>query len=396
MADPASFCNDKKQVKTMIKAAYLHIPFCEHICHYCDFNKVFLKGQPVDEYLQAMEQEIKMTLAQFPASQLETIFVGGGTPTSLNESQLFRFCESISNELPKSANLEFTFEANPGDLSKQKLQILKEAGVNRLSLGVQTFNDELLEKIGRVHRAKDVFQTVEAAKEVGFENISIDLIYSLPTQTIEDLKQTLTAAFSLNIPHFSAYSLIIEPKTVFYNLMRKGKLPTPGEDIEAMMYELVMEEMEKHGYRQYEISNFSKPGFESRHNLTYWNNEHYYGFGAGAHSYLNGMRRSNIGPVKRYIDVINSGELPVLEENPVSTAEQMEEEMFLGLRKSEGVSIQRFGEKFMKDPGNIFQDEIKQLVAEGLLEVRGDRIYLTKRGRLLGNEVFQAFLGVSN
>ncbi|WP_066311976.1 radical SAM family heme chaperone HemW [Bacillus sp. FJAT-29814] len=380
----------------MIKAAYLHIPFCEHICHYCDFNKVFLKGQPVDEYLQAIQQEMQLTLQHYPTTELETIFVGGGTPTSLDEKQLFIFCESINRRLPQSENLEFTFEANPGDLSKDKLQILKEAGVNRLSLGVQTFNAKLLEKIGRVHRAKDVFKTIEAAKSVGFENISIDLIYSLPTQTVEDFKQTLTTAFSLDIQHFSAYSLIIEPKTVFYNLMKKGKLPTPGEDIEAQMYELVMEEMEKRGFHQYEISNFSIPGYESRHNLTYWNNEHYYGFGAGAHSYLNGVRRSNIAPVKKYIDRITGGELPVLEVNSVSMAEQMEEEMFLGLRKTDGVSVKHFIEKFAQDPGEIFKNEITDLVTKGLLELEGDRIRLTKRGRLLGNEVFQAFLGVSN
>ncbi|WHY84776.1 radical SAM family heme chaperone HemW [Neobacillus novalis] len=376
----------------MIKAAYLHIPFCEHICHYCDFNKVFLKGQPVDDYLQALDQEMKMTLSQYPTDQLETIFVGGGTPTSLNEQQLDRFCESINRNLPKSENLEFTFEANPGDLSTDKLQILKDAGVNRISLGVQTFNDELLEKIGRVHRAKDVYQTIERAKAIGFENISIDLIFSLPTQTVTDFQESLAEAFTLDITHYSAYSLIIEPKTVFYNLLKKGKLPTPGEDIEAQMYGMLMEEMEKHGFGQYEISNFSKPGFESRHNLTYWNNEYYYGFGAGAHSYVNGSRRSNSGPVKKYIDQIKCGVLPVFEDHLVTKAEQMEEEMFLGLRKTEGVSIPHFTEKFDVDPLKFFENEIADLVAKQWIDVKSNHIFLTKKGRFLGNEVFQSFL----
>ncbi|MCM2531587.1 radical SAM family heme chaperone HemW [Neobacillus pocheonensis] len=380
----------------MIKAAYLHIPFCEHICHYCDFNKVFLKGQPVDEYLRALDQEMKRTLSQYPTNNLDTIFVGGGTPTSLNEQQLERFCENINKNLPKSEELEFTFEANPGDLTKAKLQILKDAGVNRISLGVQTFNEELLQKIGRVHRKKDVFQSIENAKTVGFQNISIDLIFSLPTQTLADFKESLTEAFSLDISHYSAYSLIIEPKTVFYNLMKKGKLPTPGEDLEASMYELLMEEMKKNGFRQYEISNFSKPGFESKHNLTYWNNDYYYGFGAGAHSYLNGLRRSNSGPLKKYIDQINNGVLPVFEEHEVTKAEQMEEEMFLGLRKAEGVSIPDFTRKFGKDPLQLFNSEIEDLVGKQWLEVNENNIYLTKRGRLLGNEVFQSFLGVCN
>ncbi|WP_462412271.1 radical SAM family heme chaperone HemW [Neobacillus sp. Marseille-QA0830] len=377
----------------MVKATYLHIPFCEHICHYCDFNKVFLKGQPVDDYLSALEQEIKLTLERRPTKQLDTIFVGGGTPTSLNEKQLYRFCETIRQNLPAGPRMEFTFEANPGDLSKEKLQILKEAGVNRISLGVQTFNDELLKKIGRVHRAKDVYHTIESAKQLGFENISIDLIFSLPTQTIADFKESLEIAFSLDIPHYSAYSLIIEPKTVFYNLMRKGSLLTPGEDIEAQMYEMLMEEMEKHGFWQYEISNFAKPGYESRHNLTYWNNEWYYGFGAGAHGYVDGIRRSNIGPVNRYIERVNHGSLPILEEHQVTLTEQMEEEMFLGLRKAKGVSISHFQEKFSKDPLLLFHKEINELTGKQWIEVSDDNIYLTKTGKLLGNEVFQAFIG---
>lgn len=391
--DSCLFLFRRIEVEKLIKAAYIHIPFCEHICHYCDFNKVFLKGQPVDEYLNALDLEIKMTLQEFPTNELDTIFVGGGTPTSLNEKQLYVLCESINNNLPKSSNIEFTFEANPGDLSKDKLQILKNAGVNRLSLGVQTFNDELLERIGRVHRAKDVYRTIDLAKSLGFSNISIDLIYSLPNQTIEDYKASLEKAFSLDIPHYSAYSLIIEPKTVFYNLMKKGKLPTPGEDIEAQMYEILMDEMDKHGVRQYEISNFSIPGYESRHNLTYWNNNHYYGFGAGAHSYINGIRRSNIGPIKKYIDRISNNEFPIYEDHFVTSTEQMEEEMFLGLRKTEGVSISQFYQKYNQNPLTLFNKEINELVDKKWIEVKNDYIYLTRTGKLLGNEVFQAFLG---
>ena len=291
----------------------------------------------VDDYLQTLDKEMALTLSQYPDETIETVFVGGGTPTSLTETQLSILCESINNNLPISKNREYTFEANPGDLSIEKLQILKETGVNRISLGVQTFNDDLLKSIGRVHRAKDVIRSIEDIKTAGFENISIDLIFSLPGQTLTDFKQTLLEAFKLDLPHYSGYSLIIEPKTVFYNLIKKGKLQTANEDLEAEMYELLIDEMEKHGYRQYEISNFSKQGYESRHNLTYWNNEEYFGFGAGAHSYVSGIRRSNIGPVNKYINYIHQGKLPLLEKNKVSRSEQMEEEMFLGLRKTEGV-----------------------------------------------------------
>ncbi|WNS74357.1 radical SAM family heme chaperone HemW [Bacillus sp. DTU_2020_1000418_1_SI_GHA_SEK_038] len=376
----------------MIKAAYIHIPFCEHICHYCDFNKVFLEGQPVDEYLNSLNKEMELQLIKSPADQLNSIFVGGGTPTALNEQQLDKLCRIIRDRLPYNEQTEFTFEANPGDLSEEKLCILYEAGVNRISFGVQTFNEELLKKIGRVHRAKDVFQSVEAAKKIGFENISIDLIYSLPGQTVSDFRETLDTSFTLDIDHYSGYSLIIEPKTVFYNLMRKGKLQSPGEDAETEMFKILMEEMDKNGFKQYEISNFSKPGFESKHNLTYWNNEWYYGFGAGSHGYVNGKRVSNHGPLKKYMDSLKMGKLPIFEENRVTRTEQIEEEMFLGLRKTSGVAISRFIEKFGENPVELFEAELKELIAREWIIVTENQIQLSQKGRYLGNEVFQFFL----
>ncbi|MEK4969202.1 radical SAM family heme chaperone HemW [Cytobacillus sp. FSL R7-0696] len=376
----------------MIQAAYLHIPFCEHICHYCDFNKVFLKGQPVDEYLQYLDKEMEITMNSSDYSPFKTIFVGGGTPTALNEKQLATFLESIRKRLPLAGQYEFTFEANPGDLSYEKLKLLYDYGVNRLSLGVQTFNDQLLEKIGRVHRAKDVYQSVESAKKAGFKNMSIDLIYSLPTQTMADFQETLTTSFQLDVQHYSAYSLIIEPKTVFYNLMRKGKLHTPGEDVEAAMYELLMEKMKENGFEQYEISNFSKPGFESKHNLTYWNNEAYFGFGAGAHSYVEGYRRSNYGPLKKYMEPLDQNELPIMDKHEVTKKEKMEEEMFLGLRKTQGVSMKAFKDKYDIEIMEIFREELLAHEQKSLLEIQGDSIQLTKQGRLLGNEVFQSFI----
>lgn len=379
----------------MSKAAYIHIPFCEHICHYCDFNKVFLQGQPVDQYIGFMKKEMELTIQEAPTSHLRSIFVGGGTPTALNEQQLETLCQGIRDILPFNSETEFTFEANPGDLSKEKLQILYDAGVNRLSFGVQTFNDELLERIGRVHRAKDVFKSIEHAKQAGFKNISVDLIYSLPGQTLADFKETLHTSFSLDIQHYSGYSLIIEPKTVFYNLMRKGRLPLPGEDTEAAMFEELMEQMDKHGYHQYEISNFALPGYESQHNLTYWNNDEYYGFGAGAHSYVNGRRRSNYGPLKKYMEPLKQGQFPTLEETKPTKAEKMEEEMFLGLRKNEGVSIPRFIKRYEVSPLDLFANEMAVLTEKKLIIVENNFIRLTKKGRFLGNEVFQSFLGVA-
>ncbi|WP_445490318.1 radical SAM family heme chaperone HemW [Niallia sp. 03133] len=377
----------------MIKAAYLHIPFCEHICHYCDFNKVFLKGQPVDEYLNALEQEIELTLAQFGRSPLSTIFVGGGTPTALSAAQLERLCGIINNRLEMNGKLEYTFEANPGDLSEDKLKALFNGGVNRLSFGVQSFNNDLLKRIGRTHKAEDVFTTIEAAKKIGFTNISVDLIYSLPGQTLTDFKQTLETAFTLDIQHFSGYSLIIEPKTVFYNLRRKGKLPMPGEDVEASMYGVLLEEMHKHGFEQYEISNFAKPGYKSIHNLTYWNNEEYFGFGAGSHGYVSGCRRSNYGPLKKYMEPLTQNELPLFENHQVTKIEKMEEEMFLGLRKNDGVNIKLFEKKYQENPLFLFQKEVDELLNRELIVLKNNSLQLTERGRFLGNEVFQFFIG---
>jgi oxygen-independent coproporphyrinogen III oxidase len=377
----------------MPHSVYIHIPFCHQICHYCDFNKVYFKGQPVDEYLQHLELEIKNTLNRYPFNEIKTIFIGGGTPTSLNEVQLEKLLSIIQSYFPTNQpDVEFTIEANPGDLTKEKLKVLKQGGVNRLSVGVQSFNDELLKKIGRTHKSIDVIKGIELSKETGFKNISIDLIYSLPNQTVHDFEETLKQAFSLNIVHFSAYSLIIEPKTVFYNLLRKGKLPLPSQDHEAKMYDILMAQMEKHGYAQYEISNFAIPGYESLHNLTYWNNEEYYGFGAGAHSYLSGVRIVNAGPLKKYMNLINENGIPYIEENVVTEREKMEEELFLGLRKMAGVSVLHFFNKFGQSIFDVFGKQIQENSDKGLLHVNEESVFLTRKGKFLGNEVFQTFL----
>ncbi|MBC1982850.1 radical SAM family heme chaperone HemW [Listeria booriae] len=373
-------------------AVYIHIPFCEHICYYCDFNKVFLEGQPVDEYVDLLIKEMEMVTKRHTMSPVETVFVGGGTPTTLNEAQLAKLCSSISRLFPMTENAEFSFEANPGDLSISKLQVMKDYGVNRLSMGVQSFNNELLKKIGRIHTVDDVYQSVNNAKQVGFENVSIDLIFSLPGQTEADFEDTLTKALDLDLPHYSAYSLIIEPKTIFYNLMQKGKLILPGEDAEANMYEKLMSTMEKHGRKQYEISNFAKPGYESRHNIVYWSNEHYFGFGAGAHGYIGETRYANYGPLKKYMQPLQNGDLPTFQQKELSLKEKMEEEMFLGLRKVTGVDKAHFQAKFGQSLDATFANAIDKTIEKGWLESTPESVRLTRRGRFLGNNVFQEFL----
>lgn len=373
-------------------AVYIHIPFCEHICYYCDFNKVFLEGQPVDEYVDLLIKEMQITAANKQMEPIDTVFVGGGTPTTLNEAQIAKLCTAIQEIFPMKEEVEFSFEANPGDLSVAKVQTMKDYGVNRISMGVQSFNNDLLKKIGRIHTVKDVYQSVENMRTVGFENVSIDLIFSLPGQTEADFQDTLNQALALDLPHYSAYSLIIEPKTIFYNLMQKGKLFLPGQDAEANMYDLLLVEMEKHGRKQYEISNFAKEGFESKHNITYWSNEHYYGFGAGAHGYIGNTRYSNFGPIKKYMEPLQENKLPVFQQKELTLKEKMEEEMFLGLRKVSGVSKAGFQRKFGQNLDTTFQNAIQKTMAKGWLENNEENVALTRNGRFLGNNVFQEFL----
>ncbi|MDU4271503.1 MAG: radical SAM family heme chaperone HemW [Enterococcus hirae] len=373
-------------------SAYIHIPFCEHICYYCDFNKVFLEGQPVDEYVEMLLKEMEITLKQHPVKELETLYVGGGTPTSLTAVQLDRLLAGAREILPFKEGKEFTVEANPGDLTKEKLQVMKNYGVNRLSMGVQTFDNRLLKKIGRKHTAEDVYQTMRFLEEENFTNMSIDLIYALPGQTLEGYRETLNQALALDLPHYSLYSLILENKTMFMNWVRQGRLELPDQETETRMFEETIQAMEKKGRHQYEISNFGLEGHESKHNLMYWNNDHYFGFGAGASGYLGNKRYRNKGPIQHYLRPLRAGELPVLETEVLLRENQIEEEMFLGLRKKIGISKQHFYERYQQTIESLYSKVLTDLEKEGLLVNESDRIYLTPKGTFLGNEVFERFL----
>lgn len=374
----------------MISSAYIHIPFCQQICHYCDFTKFFYNEELANQYLDALENEIRTAVPS--RMKVKTIFVGGGTPTALNESQLKRLLILISERFAVEDCEEYAFEANPGDLNQEKISMLKEYGVQRISLGVQVFDDAMLEEIGRVHRIKDVYENINALKQQGLNNISIDLIYSLPKQTVDHFAATLEEALAFDLPHYSAYSLQIEPKTVFYTRYKKGKLHKPHEEEEAAMFDLLRTEMEKKGKMQYEISNFAVPGFESKHNLTYWNNDYYFGFGAGAHGYLPGKRIVNLRPLPAYVNKALEDGKPVLHTEAIGLKERVEEEMFLGLRKRKGVSKQAFFDKYGQSINQIFGDSLVYLSAKGWLEESEEYVRLSDNGLLFGNEVFQEFL----
>ena len=368
-------------------SAYVHIPFCTQICYYCDFSKVFIKNQPVDSYLEHLLEEYR----SYDIQQLRTLYIGGGTPTALSASQLEVLLDGLTKNLDLSTLEELTIEANPGDLDSDKIAVLKNSSVNRVSLGVQTFDDKMLKKIGRSHLEKDIYENIDRLKLAGFDNISIDLIYALPGQTMEQVKDNVAKAIALDIPHMSLYSLILENHTVFMNRMRRGKLPLPKEEVEAEMFEYIIAELENAGFEHYEISNFSKPGFESRHNLMYWDNAEYFGIGAGASGYVNGVRYKNHGPIRHYMKAVEASNARINEEH-LSQREQMEEEMFLGLRKKSGVSIRRFEEKFVTSFEELYGQVVKDLCNQGLLQVEGQQIRMTKKGLFLGDTVAERFI----
>ncbi|MDR1567107.1 MAG: radical SAM family heme chaperone HemW [Streptococcaceae bacterium] len=370
-----------------VTSTYIHIPFCSQICYYCDFSKVLIDYQPVTSYLDALLREIEQ--ADMPAQR--TLYIGGGTPTALKANQLRYLLEGIEERVDLSKLEEYTIEANPNDLTDEIVEVIKRSKINRVSIGVQTFNPKLLKKIGRSHSQEDIFAGINRLQKAGLTNLSIDLIYALPTQTLADLKETLTLALQLELPHYSIYSLILESQTVFMNQYKQGRLLLPDSQLEFEMYELIRQTLQESGLIHYEVSNFGKLGSESRHNLVYWNNEEYFGFGAGASGYLNGVRYKNHGPIKHYLTAQTTGLLRVSEE-ALSQKEIMEEEMFLGLRKACGVSLLRFEEKFGVDFFEIYGDIARELEQKQLLDLSDGNVKMTSKGLLQGNDVFAAFI----
>lgn len=373
------------------QSVYIHIPFCQQICHYCDFTKFFYDEKLATEYIEALTNEVNTNIPG-TKNQVNTIFIGGGTPTALNLNQLRDLLKLIDTKFDVAHCLEFTIEANPGDFDEAKIKLLKAYGVTRISLGVQVFDDVMLEELGRLHKVTDVYRTIDLLQKNGFHNISIDLIYALPNQSLEQFQRSLNEAVAFNLPHYSTYALQIEPKTVFYQRYNKGKLHRPPQEEEVKMYEMLKETMRSKGLKQYEISNFAKPGKESRHNLVYWSNEHYYGFGAGAHGYLPGKRTGNIRPLPAYIKKANQDGSPILNTETIGLREMVEEEMFLGLRKLDGVNTHHFTERFGFSCEKLYKDEISYLISKGWLQKRGNQIQLTDEGILFGNDVFAQFL----
>lgn len=366
------------------KAAYVHIPFCSHICYYCDFAKVLMTGQPVEAYIDELLKEYD----SYGISNLQTLYIGGGTPSVLPADQLEKLLTHLTKNLDLEELEEFTVEANPSDLTDEVLTVLAQSPVNRISLGVQSFDDKLLKKIGRTHTEAQVYSSIERLRAAGFENITIDLIYGLPNQTMEMVERDVQKFLELDLPHVALYSLILEDHTVFMNRQRRGRLRLPSDDRNADMYEYIIETLTAKGYSHYEVSNFGKIGYESKHNMTYWDNAEYYGVGAGASGYLEGIRYKNHGPVHHYLREENKR----VNEEVLTRKQRIEEEMFLGLRKKNGVSIERFHKKFGQTLEEIYGTIIEELTLQKMLFEADGRIRMTEKGFKLGNEVFERFL----
>jgi len=303
------------------------------------------------------------------------------------------FLKTVKTYFPDwSEDIEFSMEANPGTTDLEKLAVMRAGGVNRVSFGVQAFQNELLSGIGRIHDTDDVYQSLENARKAGFDNMSIDLMFGLPNQTVDMLAESVSKALALNLPHYSIYSLKVEENTLFHTMYQKNQLPLPNEDDELKMYLLLMEKMKEAGYEQYEISNFAKPGFHSRHNMAYWLNEDYYGLGAGAHGYVGGMRHMNIKGVNPYTEATKEG-LPRMESFEVPREEAMEDFLMVGLRVLKGVSRTHFEEQFGVSMEDMFAKPLHKMLNAGLLEETGDGYRLSERGILFGNDVFGEFIG---
>ena len=394
-------------------ALYVHIPFCETKCPYCDFNTYAGIEPLMPAYVAALRKEVEVWGGLLGHAEVRTIFFGGGTPSYLPAADIAAILDSVGEAFDASNAAEVTLEANPGDLSPPKLAAYLDSGVNRLSIGVQSLDDRLLGILGRRHTAEEARQAFRMAIDAGFDNVSIDLMYGLPHQTLDHWGRTVSAAAELGPHHVSMYCLTLEEGTPMAQWVGAGKMPDPDPDLAADMYLTAEDHLRNAGYGHYEISNWAQPGKESRHNLIYWRNQPFLGVGPGAHSYLAGRRFSNLKSPREYVRrLAPSLTLPLRgpEKSPfphrgkvrmgvpvVETIEEidrrmeMAETMMLGLRLEEGVSVEEFDQRFCTTPHEEFGEVMETLRTDGLIEAPDGHIRLTDRGRLLGNEAFSRF-----
>lgn len=371
----------------MDRGLYIHIPFCKSKCLYCDFCSYSGMSGMMTDYAEALAKEI----GEAAGCGIKTIFIGGGTPTYLSLKGWGILGHAIGR-LDVKEGAEFSVEANPGTFDEEKLKVLRGLGVNRLSIGLQAVQNSHLKSLGRIHSYGDFLEGYRTGRRLGFDNINVDLMFGLPGQTLADWKESLHKIAELDPEHISCYSLIIEEGTEFWSRYEEGSLQLPDEETERDMYRYTLEFLKEKGYRQYEISNFSKPGKECRHNLIYWNLEEYIGCGAAAHSFVDGVRCSNPPVIEEYIGFMQGkgpGKREIYEN---SVEDTMEEFMFMGLRKTSGVEMSEFGRRFGRDVFDVYGDVIRKFENRGLLTLKEGRIMLTAKGIELSNSVMCEFI----
>lgn len=370
---------------------YIHIPFCAQKCFYCDFPSFARIDNLREDYIEALCKEIRGFKEKYKEYEIDTIFIGGGTPSVLEANELEIILREIST-LNISENIEFSMECNPGNLTEDKLRVMKENGVNRISMGLQAKQNSLLKTLGRIHDYDTFKENFLLAKKNGFNNINVDLMFGLPNQKVSDFEETLKEIISLNPSHISAYSLIIEEGTAFYRLYEDDKLNLPSEEEERKMYHLAKNILEEAGFKQYEISNYSKEGLECRHNLAYWNMDNWIGLGSAAASYIDGVRIKNFSNVKEYIKNMNESGMAIEESLNNTKNDNMEEFMFMGLRKISGISEKDFEERFDINIDEVYGEIFNKYEKQNLLIRKNGRVYLTEKGIEVSNIIMADLL----
>jgi len=369
----------------MLTALYIHVPFCEKICVYCDFHKEMATLSKKTKYIEALIKEIELKKDSY--TFIETIYIGGGTPSNLPNSLLEKLLISINDNIDMNENVEFTIETNPNDIDLKKAELFSKYNINRVSIGVQTFNAKHLEFLGRTHNKEDVINAVSNLKATGINNINIDMIFSLINQTEVELNEDIKEVLKLDITHISYYSLILEEKTTLYHLYKQNIISMNSEDLEGLMYNIVIDSLVDNGFNHYEISNFSKPGYESKHNTIYWTNLNYLGLGSGSHSLIDGKRFYHEANVTKYITYIQND---IKEFQIEYETEPLREELIMGLRLLKGINIKEINTKYKIDLLKDYK-ELNDYINKGLLAIENGNIHFTRNGLMLGNLIFGIF-----
>lgn len=371
---------------------YIHIPFCRSKCFYCDFNSFACRDELVPAYFNALKKEIGIYAKKLENYTVKTIFIGGGTPSAVKAQYIIEILKLVNKELNIDEVEEISIETNPGTLTFEKLQAYRDMGVNRLSIGLQAWQDSILKRLGRIHTAKEFEDNFRLARKAGFTNINVDLIFGIPQQTFENWYETMKSVTALEPEHMSCYSLKIEEGTVFGNRLEKGELVPIDDNIDREMYNFCKCHLAEKAYEHYEISNFAKAGYKCRHNLIYWNAEEYIGIGAGAHSFFKGIRYNNVYDIESYIESILAGEIPTENSEVINKKESMTEFMILGLRLIDGIRIDHFKFRFGEDIYSVYGDEISKLLDRGLIIIKNGSVRLSSVGLDYANQVFMEFV----